>query len=92
MCTNVCEVICRYGAYAYGGLSMTSSEIPFDANHPVLTLGPGTPRTRPAGPKDPHVSSAQCWDYCCVPPGLALHSGVGVQLESSCLCVKHFTD
>lgn len=82
MCTNVCEVICMYGAYAYGGLSMTSREIPLDANHLVFTLGPGTPRTRPAGPKDTPVSST---------PGLALHSGVGVQLGSLFLCGKHFT-
>lgn len=81
-----------YGAYAYGGLSMTSREMPLDANHLVFTLGPGTPRTRPAGPKDAPVSSIQCWNYCCVPPGLALHSGVGFQLGSLFLCGKHFTD
>ena len=71
---------------------MTVSEIPLDANHLVFTLGPGMPRTRPAGLKDPPVSSTQCWNCYCVPPGLALHSGVGVQLRSLCLCVKHFTD
>lgn len=86
---NICVYPCVWGNMCVWCMCIWRSKhdcqwVPLDANHHVFTLGPGTPRTRPAGPKDNPVSSTQCWNCYCVPPGLALHSGVGVQLGSSC--------